>query len=183
MLSYYNFGERYPLRGRSCSSAQIPSIKEEFEDYSSFSLANLVDIYSPAKLSESIHYKATEFSSGYAENMGNGTFKFHKLPVEAQISNIEDILIDDFNSDEYLDIIIAGGLYDSEVETSRNDAGVGLFLAGDGKGNFNPIKPVKSGLYLNTNIKDMALIKIGKHKGVISSSSNDFIKIYKVLRK
>lgn len=183
VLSYYNFGERYPLRGRSCSSAQMPILKEKFPDYSSFSMANLEEVYTPKKLSESIHYQATEFASIYAENLGNGKFKVHHLPIEAQISNIEAILIDDFNNDQLLDILIAGGLYDSEVETTRNDAGLGLLLEGDGKGNFIPVRHVKSGLFLNENIKDLAVIKIKETKGIIAASSNDFVKILKTKSK
>ena len=29
VLSYYNEGEQYPVRGRECSSQQIPSIKKK----------------------------------------------------------------------------------------------------------------------------------------------------------
>ncbi|PXX30575.1 VCBS repeat-containing protein [Arenibacter sp. ARW7G5Y1] len=180
VLSYYNFGERYPLRGRSCSSTQMPVLREKFPDYASFSTANLDEVYTPAKLTESIHYSATEFASIYAENLGNGTFRVHYLPIEAQVSNIEDILIDDFNNDQFLDIVIAGGLYDSEVETSRNDAGVGLLLVGDGKGNFTTISPSKSKLYLDSNVKDMEFINIGKSRNIISTSSNDYVKICKI---
>ncbi|MBT8306916.1 MAG: VCBS repeat-containing protein, partial [Maribacter sp.] len=42
VLSYFNEGEKYPLRGRECSSQQIPAIKNKFKDYSSFSTATLI---------------------------------------------------------------------------------------------------------------------------------------------
>ena len=40
VLSYYNDGEQYPLRGRQCSSEQIPAIKLKFDDYDAFSIAS-----------------------------------------------------------------------------------------------------------------------------------------------
>ena len=43
------------------------------------------------------------------------------------------MLIEDFNQDGNLDILVAGNLYTAEVETPRNDAGIGLVLLGDGK--------------------------------------------------
>ena len=45
VLSYYNDGEQYPLRGRQCSSEQIPAIKMKFQDYDAFSIATLEDVY------------------------------------------------------------------------------------------------------------------------------------------
>jgi len=41
VLSYYNDGEQYPVRGRECSSQQMPSIKKKFENYDTFSKATL----------------------------------------------------------------------------------------------------------------------------------------------
>ena len=68
----------------------------------------------------------------YLENKG-GKFKVHQLPVEAQISSVNEILVNDYDKDGYLDILLAGNLLVSEVETPRNDAGYGLFLKGNGK--------------------------------------------------
>ena len=52
------------------------------------------------------------------------------LPNEAQLSSINDILIDDYDQDGHADLLVAGNLYTSEIETPRNDAGMGLLLRG-----------------------------------------------------
>ena len=39
------------------------------------------------------------------------------------------------------------------METIRNDAGTGLFLEGDGHGNFLPIPGYQSGLYLPEDLR------------------------------
>ena len=59
--------------------------------------------------------------------MGDGTFKTSPLPSRSQISPINSILIDDFDKDRKKDLLIAGNLFVSEVETPRADGGVGLF--------------------------------------------------------
>ena len=41
VLSYFNDGEQYPLRGRQCSSDQIPAIKTKVKDYDAFQLQHL----------------------------------------------------------------------------------------------------------------------------------------------
>ena len=50
VLSYFNDGEQYPLRGRQCSSDQIPAIKTKFKDYDAFSIATLEDVYTEPAL-------------------------------------------------------------------------------------------------------------------------------------
>jgi len=106
VLSYYNDGKKYPVRGRECSSQQMPAIKKKFKDYESFSTATLVDVYTEKSLEKSLHYKVKSFASAYIENKGD-EFKVHKLPKEAQFSSINKILVKDFDKDTNLDILIA----------------------------------------------------------------------------
>ena len=68
VLSYYSDGEQYPLRGRQCSSDQIPAIKTKFKDYDAFSIATLEDVYTEPDLENSLHYFTKTFSSVYLEN-------------------------------------------------------------------------------------------------------------------
>ena len=153
VLSYYNFGERYPLRGRSCSSEQIPELKQKFPTYDVFAAAPLERIFDPAELDESLHYAARTFASAYLENTGDGRLIFRPLPNLAQVSSINAILSDDYDGDGHLDLLIAGNLYPAEIETPRNDAGIGLLLTGDGKGNFSPMAAESSGVSLPYDVK------------------------------
>ena len=47
-------------------------------------------------------------------------------------------------------MLSAGNLYQSEVETTRNDASVGLFIEGNGTFNLNALSAFKSGPTWNT---------------------------------
>ncbi len=179
VLSYFNGGKEYPLRGRECSSQQIPTIKRKFEDYTSFSTATLEDVYTEADLKNSLHYQIKSFASVYLENR-NGTFVIHKLPNLAQISNINQILVDDFDNDSFLDIVIAGNLHGSEVETPRNDASNGLFLKGDGKGGFETVKGSQSGFFAPGDVKDLAKITIKGNNYIIVGKNNDYLQFVKI---
>ena len=159
VLSYYNEGEKFPLRGRECSSQQMPGIKEKFKDYESFSQATLEDVYSEKNLKNSLHYQIKSFASIYLENK-EGTLIMHKLPNLAQVSAINQIVVEDFNADGHLDALIAGNLHASEVETPRNDASNGLLLIGNGKGGFTAIPEKESGFYAPGDVKDMSEISI-----------------------
>lgn len=179
VLSYFNDGEHFPVRGRSCSSQQIPAIKKKFKNYEAFSQANLVDVYTEQDLSKSLHYQAKTFASSYLENK-NGSFVVHQLPNMAQLSSINQIIVEDIDKDDYLDIVVAGNLYSSEVETPRNDAGIGMFLKGDGQGGFTPVANRKSGLYIPGDVKDMARIKIKQLDFILAAKNDDFIQFIKI---
>jgi enediyne biosynthesis protein E4 len=179
VLSYYNEGKQYPVRGRGCSSQQIPAIKNKYKDYESFSEATLVDVYTEKSLSASLHYQVKSFASIYLENK-NGKFIIHQLPVEAQLSCINQILVDDYDKDGNLDLLIAGNMYNSEVETPRNDAGNGLFLKGDGKGHFKAITATKSGFFTAGDVKDMGIVKIQHNNYLLVVKNNTYIQGIKV---
>lgn len=180
VLSYYENDTLYPLRGRSCSSQQIPSIKKKFKDYNSFGLASLEDIYEPSSLNSSELYEAKTFASSVLLNTTAG-FELNPLPKFAQISAVFGIVFDDFDKDGIDDIVLAGNLYNAEIETPRADAGKGLFLKGDGKGGFTPIRTYDSGLFIPGDVKKLKPINLntptGNKKGVLAAVNNGKVRI------
>jgi hypothetical protein len=179
VLSYYDEGTKYPLRGRSCSSDQIPAIKKKFKNYDEFSKATLEDVYTKKDLEKSLHYQIRSFASIYLENR-NGEFITHKLPNLALVSSINRILVQDFDHDSNLDVVVAGNLYGSEIETPRNDAGIGLYLKGDGKGNFEPVRAYESGLFIEGDTKDLATINIAGNEYIIAAKNDDYLQFIRV---
>lgn len=176
VLSYYDHGQVYPVRGKSCSTQQIPSLAQKFPTYESFGSSSLLDIYGN-DLNNALNLKAYTFASYYIENIDGTSFKTYRLPMLAQTSNINNILIEDFDSDGNKDIVISGNLYGSEIETPRNDAGIGLFIKGNGKGGFTPIPYTESGFYTAHNAKSMEKIKIRGANAVIVGNNNESVQI------
>ena len=179
VLGYYNYGEHYPLRGRSCSTQQIPNLKNTFTSYNEFAGASLVDVYSSDLLNQSLEYKANIFSSICLENLGNGNFNTHELPRLAQLSSINDIIIEDVDNDGKKDVIIAGNLYGSEIETPRNDASVGLFLKGNGDCSFKEVTMQDSGLSLPYDVKELKTITIKGKKHILVGVNDGPLRILK----
>lgn len=179
VLSYYDEGEKFPVRGRQCSSEQIPAIKKKFKDYDAFAVATLEDVYTKKDLERSLHYQVSSFASIYLENR-EGEFVMHKLPNAAQLSSINQIIPRDVDQDGNLDLITAGNLYGSEVETPRNDAGIGLYLRGDGKGGFSPVPARESGLYVRGDTKDLALIRIKNADYLIAAKNDEYLQFIRI---
>ncbi len=179
VLGYYNDGQQYPLRGRECSSQQIPGIKQKFQDYQSFSKATLEEVYSKKLLASALHYQVKSFASIYLENR-DGKFVIHELPKAAQTSSINKIIVDDYDNDGLPDLLVAGNLFMSEVETPRNDAGYGLYLKGNGKGRFEHFPANKSGFFVPGDVKDMDVLTVNGTKYILAVKNNDYVQSVKI---
>ncbi len=161
----------YPVRGRQCSSEQMPFIKDKFPTFHDFANATVTNIFSPETLGDAYHLQVHELRSCVFLNTGNGTFEKRPLPMRAQASPINDILIADLNGDGRKDIIVAGNNYDTEVETVRYDAGTGVVLLQEKDGGFRALSPAESGLHLPGNVKDLAWITLNGQRCVVASNN------------
>ena len=180
VLGYYNNGDMYPLRGRECSSEQMPFIKEKFPSYDAFGKATILEVYGEENLSKSINYKATNFATCYIENLGNGIFDLRPLDNLAQLTSVNSIEVADVNHDGHLDIVLAGNMYNSEVETPRNDAGYGLCMSGDGKGNFKALVPGESGLMVKGEVRKTELIRCNRQLAIAFAKNDDRMQIFEI---
>ena len=180
VLSYCSKeGQEYPVRGRECSSQQIPAIKLKFKDYHSFATANIKEIYAEKPLLESQKYEIYSFASCYMENIDDKEYVLHPLPLFAQIASINDFLIDDFNQDGFKDVLYGGNLYGAEVETPRSDASYAGILLGDGKGGFKELKPYESGLMIKGEVKHLKKMRlINDTSGILVVRNNKEILLF-----
>ncbi len=181
VLSYYQGNEQFPVRNRSCFIEQNPWIDRKFPTYKSFAEATVSDIYTKKVLNESLHLQVDIFASCYLKNNGNGNFEIHKLPNEAQLSSINDMIIEDVDKDGHLDILAAGNLFNVEIVTPRNDGGAGVFLKGDGLGGFKAIPASLSGFFLPKDVRKLSLINLNNTgQAILVGNNNDRMQILKL---
>jgi len=174
MLSYQYKNKYVPLRGLECSSEQVPILKKKFPTYKSFANASIDDLFGASQIEASYRREVTEFRSMILINNQDGTFRTKPLPVEAQLFPILLGVSLDVNKDGFEDLILAGNIYNTEVETPRLDSGTGLLLEADGQGWYNVIPNMKSGLDLSGNVKSLELLTSSKtHKGLLIAGVND----------
>ncbi len=180
VLGYYNYGKHYPVRGFSCSSDQIPSLKKDIKKYDIFASMDIKKVYGESNLEKALHYETQTFASKFIENKGDGKFVISDLPVQAQFSSVNDILIKDFNSDNNLDVLLVGNLFVSEIETTRNDAGTGLILLGDGKNKFKPLHFSESGFMARGDAKKVKVLKGSNQNLILVGNNNDQLQVFKI---
>ncbi len=165
VLSKEYKGNLVPVRGKECSTDQMSFISEKFPMFTDFASSTLEEIYGLENLKEALHYTVTNFASVYIENLGNGSFEIKKLPPEAQLSPINDMVVWDFNKDGNLDIVIGGNMIHTEVETTAYDAGKGLYLKGNGDGTFSTSSKIEvSGIFIPKDVKKLSFINVFQEK-------------------
>jgi hypothetical protein len=154
VLSKKYEGKYVPVRGRECSSQQMPFIAQKFPSYSEFASASLEEVYGES-LKESYEREINTFTSFVLIGNSDGTFTPTPLPAEAQMNPIFDVIAEDLNGDGKEDLILAGNIYETEVETPRLDAISGTVLLSESGGTYRVLPHVQSGLYLKGNLKSL----------------------------
>jgi hypothetical protein len=160
-------GKEVPVRGKSCTSQQLPELATRVNTYKDFASKNVEGLIGP-ELKDALHYTATEFRSGIFINDGDGKFTFQPFENHAQQSPVNGIIYEDLDNDGIKDLVLAGNNYMSEIETTRADAGNGVILKGAAKGvfqylpnkitGFNASKDVRGLLFLNTKSERKVLV-------------------------
>ncbi len=169
-----------PLRGKECSTEQLPGLKEKFSSYSQFAQADLFEIIGDRNNSK-IKYESKLFESVVLKN-DKGVFSIEKLPIQAQFSTINGIAIDDFDKDGVKDILFAGNRFEMEIETTRSDASIGGVLLGDKNGKFEAMSVNNSGFFVPKNVKNINLIKVKGQKCVLIGVNDNSLKLFKFVK-
>lgn len=177
VLTYYNYGIQYPLRGFSCSVQQVPELENKFKKYDVFASLDATNVYGEL-LNNSLNYDATYFSSSVLLNLGSGDYIVKPLPTRAQFSSVNDILVDDYNNDNIKDILVIGNMYHSEIETPRNDAGIGALFLGTSGGEYQFISVTDSGFFTPGDAKKMIKLKTPQGDIIIVANNNDILQSF-----
>ncbi|QEC68471.1 RNA-binding protein [Panacibacter ginsenosidivorans] len=173
----------FPAYGRDDLIKQMIAMRSRFQSYRTYANATMDSVLLADQRKDAIIYHANNLKSCYIRNDGNGKFTLQPLPMQAQLSMLCGMAVEDFDGDGNLDVVINGNDYGTDVSTGRYDALNGLFMKGDGKGNFVPQTILQSGIYIPGNGK--ALVKLRSKTGsclLAASQNRGPLKIFKLKR-
>ena len=159
ILGYYNKGKCYPLYSRDQLIDQVPSMRKKFVRYRNYAGKTMDDILTVPEKKDMDIYKTNFFESGVLMNEGNNTFRFIPFPEKAQFSTINDLIVDDIDSDGIKDILVCGNSNDPAVMVGVYDATSALLLKGAGKGMFIAVSPAENGLTVRGESRKMVYLK------------------------
>jgi hypothetical protein len=147
----------YPVRGKSCSTNAMPFLAHKFTTFAAFGSAELDEIYTEKCLAEARVFEANTLESGILINDGKGHFEFRALPRLAQASPSFGLSLSDVDADGDADIFLAQNFYSPQRETGFMNGGVSLLLLNDGRAEFEPVWPNKSGFVVPGDAKSVAM--------------------------
>jgi hypothetical protein len=175
--------KEFPVHVRDDMTKQLISFRSKFQNYKSYATATFDKMFTPEEMKGVLKLQANDFNNSYIRNDGNGVFTIAPLPLATQYSCMNGMVAEDFDGDGNVDLLATGNDYGTEVSVGRYDACNGLFLKGDGKGQFKPLSILQSGWFIPGNAK--ALIKIRGNNGkciLVASQNKSNLKAFELKR-
>lgn len=175
----YIQGKSYPIATLDEIQDAIPAMKKKFLKYANYADASIGEMFSLDVLNKAKHFDVYTLQSSYIENKGSNQFVLHPLPLLAQFSVVQGIIVNDFTNDGKMDILLSGNFYPYRVQYGPCDASMGLLLAGNGKGNFKPVQRNESGILIRGDVRDMIFLNDKKIGTIVISKNSDSVQVIK----
>jgi hypothetical protein len=179
IICYTQAGKEFPVASRDELLQQISSLRSKFTSYDLYGRTTIADIMDVQMLAGAQKLSIVNTQSVIVENLGSEEFKIRPLPILAQVSCTNGILSSDYNQDGFQDLLLAGNFFPFRTQYGRSDAGMGLFLSGDGKGDFKPFGWENSGFLAQGDIRNMVSLKGKSGKTfVLVTRNNDRLSLF-----
>lgn len=181
ILCYYIKGKSYPMASRDELLDQIVSLKKKYVKYKDYADADINSIFGQEKVNNAQVYYCDELASGILYNDGKNKFSFKPFPLQAQVSKVFGIVVDDFDKDGKTDILCGGNFHPYRVQLGQSDASLGLLLKGSTRKDFTPVDPSVSGIYISGDVRAMVQVKNKEGETlIITAKNNDQVQVLKV---
>jgi ASPIC and UnbV/FG-GAP-like repeat/FG-GAP repeat len=164
--------KEFPAQGRDDLLKQINAMRKKFPTYKSYGLAEMNQVLTEDERKGALILSANNLQTCLFHNEGNGKFRMIPLPAQAQFSAINGMVAEDFDGDGNLDLVMNANDYGTEPNVGRYDALNGLYLKGDGKGNFTPLSILQSGIFIPGNGKALVKLKSASGKCLLAAGQN-----------
>ncbi len=160
------------FHGRDDLSKQMNTMRKKFDNYQKFALAGIYEILTAEELKNALILKANYMNTSYIENLGESKFNISVLPMQAQTAPVNGMLVEDFDDDGNLDVLMVGNDFGNEVSVGRLDAFNGLLLKGDGTGKFQSVNVSESAFCVSGDAKGLVRVTNSQGKPIIMASQN-----------
>ncbi len=164
--------KEFPAQGRDDLLKQINAMRKKFPTYKSYGLAEMNQVLTEDERKGALILSANNLQTCLFHNEGNGKFTMIPLPAQAQFSVINGMVAEDFDGDGNLDLVMNSNDYGTEPNVGRYDALNGLYLQGDGKGNFTPRSILQSGIFIPGNGKALVKLQSASGKCLLAAGQN-----------
>ncbi len=158
---------------------QYVGIRKKFNSYGAFGESTLPEMFSDGMLNDATQLTFNYMQSAWVENLGDGKFSLHPLPIEAQLAPIYGILPEDIDGDGNTDLLLIGNDYGMEVQQGKADALNGVVLHNKGNGDFYTLALERSHFFVPGDGKSLVTIDLANESQlIIASQNNDSLKVF-----
>ena len=171
-------GKDKPVFMKKDLTDQIASLRKQNLKHSDYATKSVQEIFTEDQLKNASVAEFNFSSTIIAWNEGGGKFTVQKLPTPVQLSCVNAILCDDFNSDGKTDLILAGNEFNFLPQFSQLDASYGHVLLNKGRRNFELIE--KSGVEIRGQVKDIIAIPVKSQKQYLFLQNDSIPVVYKL---
>ncbi|WP_237144707.1 VCBS repeat-containing protein [Pontibacter pamirensis] len=179
ILAYSLNNNWYPVATKDELGKQLPLINKKFTDYKGYAGKTVEEIFDKNELEDARLMEVNTFESVYWENIGNGQFKKHLLPQEAQVSKLFAFHVEDVNQDGHLDVIAGGNLYGVSTYQGRYDSSYGVLLQGNGKGAFASVDLANAGFVMDGEVRDIKTLRTADGELMLVARNNAPVQVFK----
>jgi len=144
-----------PERDLRVVGRAMPFVMEKFGSFEAYGTATLAQIYGPS-LKEARSVEVSTLESMVFLNRGDH-FEGRPLPPEAQLAPAFALCVADFDGDGKEDLFVSQNFFAVAPDSSRCDAGRGLWLRGDGQGGLSAVSGQESGILVYGEQRGAAL--------------------------
>jgi len=184
IVTYFNAVEnnRFILHNRLVLIDQVPGFKRRFETFGKYAATPFANAFREDELSDAELRHAYTLSSVLLVNEGGKSFRMIPLPVEAQVSTLNDFLITDLNSDGNQDVIAVGNNYNQETLFGRYDASLGTIMLGDGRLNWRIVDNSAANFKADGAVTAIRLLN-GKRPSILLVRNNGRATSYEMVKE
>lgn len=159
--------------------AQFPGIKKQYLYFGEFGEATAADVFRKLGIQRAKAIQVNWMKTSWIENLGNGRFRMHALPPQAQMAPVYGILPIAGDSGEYTDLLLTGNDFGMEVQQGKADAFNGLWLQNHGKQKFTPVLSTHSGFYVPGDGKSLVSLKNSNDLLLVASQNKGALRCMK----
>ncbi len=178
VMFYYLMGRKIPFHAKPLLIKQMPYLNKRFRTYRDFSnYDGPQDLLGKERILNAKKFKVNTFETMVLVNDGKGGFSKVALPFDAQLSQINDLLIYDINNDGRKDILIAGNFFANSVDLGKADAMSFYQLVQDEAGNFSGLE-LRDGSNFNKEFGKVKMVNGKSQRFILLAENNGLVHIY-----
>lgn len=178
IITNYIMGKSYIIHPRNTINQLIPSMANRFMTYESYGSAPFNKSFTAQELKGAIHLKCKMMQSIVLENVDGKQFEIHDLPLVTQFSPVFGSVLEDFNSDNRLDIMIVGNSMADESIAGYYDASYGSVLINKGGFNWEVLQPSNTNFVADGDKKALVQAVVGENPVYIMTENDGYVQVY-----